>query len=106
MKPPYLGLRAKHFFNKWTGEPPKESFMVELAKACKEGDKRVETVTVWQDQTGWAFTRYMWERNLMMSGTTPLRARRLAWLLDQIPPWPFEPTPSGWCKDGFPKEVY
>lgn len=106
MRPPFLGLKEAHFHNRWTGEMPDPAYVTRLARACKSGDKYAEARVIWEDVTGWAFTRYMWERQLMNSGCRASRARRLAKLLDTLPPWPFEPTPSGWLKDGFPKEIF
>lgn len=100
----------KHFNYRWTGDQPCPAFMTELARLCatSKNDKELDKVGifVWQDVTGWAFTRYMLEREYDQPHVTPLRAKRLGILLNTLPLWPVDPTPTGWSQDGFPKELF
>lgn len=110
MRPPYIGLLAKVPFNRWTGEPPSAEYLTELAAACRKSADPLHDLAVtkllFSDVTGWAFTRSNFERSLTSNTCwSPLRRRRMAIILNHLPLWPFEPTPTGWGKDGFPKEI-
>lgn len=92
----------KHRSYRWNGEPPSEAAI----KAMKEAviEDTFDSVLVWKDPSGWAFTRYFLEIEYETVSYTAARRKLIGELLDSLPPWPFSPTPTGWTKDGFPKE--
>ena len=110
-RPPYIGLLAKVPAYRWTKEPPDATYVTELAAICKQSadpksDLQV-TRKLFSDTTGWAFTRSNLERAYTNnSGWTTLRRKRVAAMLATLPPWPFEPTPTGWHRDGFPEDMF
>lgn len=107
----FLGLWAKVPANRWTGEPPDPAYIVQLARACKQS-RNVDTDVplarlLYSDVTGWAFTRAALERAVESNTgwSADQRAEATA-ILASLPPWPFEPTPTGWSKDGFPNNPF
>lgn len=108
---PYLGLRAAAPAYRWTGDAPDPAYMAQVAAACRTPRRSSQQESMlWRllygDVTGFAFTRAALERYYMLSGVSRTRKRRIAALLDSLPPWPFEPTPTGWSRDGFPEEMF
>lgn len=109
-RPPFTGLHANAPKWRWTGEDPDPAYLNRLRQAVANSPNPDKDVRLWQlvygDVTGFAFTRAALEWYYDLPGVSRTRKRRIALLLDALPPWPFEPTPTGWSASGFPKEIF
>lgn len=113
---PFTGSGARAPKIRWTGAEMDQDYIVSLAIAASdvahaEGKARHAANitlgrTLYDDVTGFAFTRYNLEIYYDLPGITTLRRKRIARLLDSLPAWPFEPTPTGWCRSGYPQDMY
>lgn len=98
-----------HTQMRWTGDKPDPAFVLRLAVASRDainGNRQAKNALsrlVYGDVTGWAQTRYHLEEE-MDASRCPTRSRRLWALAQHVPPWGFEPNPTGWSKDGWPKD--
>lgn len=96
---------------RWNREEPSTAFRMTLRNHCLymgTDVKKQLAMTRYAfgaaDPTGWAMTRIMLE-NYYETLLTPLRRQRIARILDAMPGWEFEPTPTKWSKDGYPPEL-
>ena len=96
---------------RWTREEPTAAFRMALRNHClymgSDTKKRLAMTRFAfgaADVTAWAMTRIMLE-SYYETLITPLRRQRIARILDAMPGWGFEPTPTNWSKDGYPPEL-